>query len=601
MSIHIATNTIITNEIKEVKEAIRIAVLAYKCPNFFYPEEDKVALYPLDAGTHDPGAAYRPERFDYAGNILYRPGIVRNLQDAILSPSRTNRNREFGSGSGLGILVNGPQGVGKSHSLVNLVRRLRGGGHIVTFIPDLEQWDTSVEFIDFICRSLGTDSATWGITEAMATENGLKTLCSIVSNALDERNKDKEESKKVHWILVFDQLNRIFGRPQFQKAKDIGVLPLPFKFMKTLNTYPHVHTVVSASANNCSSYRENHPGFKVYNHPLTMTEEEIKIWKPEFKDYDQTSWTDMLQVTGGSPMQISELQNKYKNSKEVYERETIDTVIIETRKFYDECGERQKKDISRHAVDCILCTPLANPGSIVYDKKYSILSGNVLKPIFPLVLVAYRNIFWDDLMEYVEKNERELLATCANENENVTNDDDVRGRLFELIVISRFQKQAVISKQPTTDVLPAKVDAGLVYESQKLPMPAQMEANSLFIPKNSNFPAIDLILKDEKDVWAIQAHVANHDDVEPTFRKMCDEQGWFDSFDNIYLVYLSPSSSVKESLTCLPATPTRTKKPRLSKVPKPEIQVSAMTKDDFECLRDIHWPSTAEDVSMVDA
>lgn len=122
-----------------------------------------------------------------------------------------------------------------------------------------------------------------------------------------------------------------------------------------------------------------------------------------------------------------------------------------------------------------------------------------------------------------------------------------------------------------------------------------------FIPKNSNFPAIDLILKDDKDVWVIQAHVADHDDVEPTFRKMCDEQGWFDSFDNIYLVYLSPSPSVKESLTCLPVTPTRTKKPRLSKVPKPEIQVSAMTIDDFECLCDIHWPSTAEDVSMVDA
>jgi hypothetical protein len=570
----------------EIKEAIKIAVLAYKYPNLNYPEEDKVALYPLDAATHDPGAAYRPERFDYAGNILFRPGIVRNLQDAIL----TLTNREFGSG----ILVNGPHGVGKSHSLVNLVRRLRGHGHIVTFIPDVEQWDTGVEFIDFICRSLGTDSVALGITEAMATDNGLKTLCSIVSNALDERNKDKGESEKVHWILVFDQLNRIFGRPEFQAAKDIGVLPLPFKLMKTLNTYPYVHTVVSASANNCSSYRENHQGFKVYNHALRMTDEEIKIWKPEYKDYDQTSWTDMLQVTGGSPMQISELQKK--NSKEDYERETIDTVIIETRKFYDDCGERRKKDISRHAVYCILCTPVANPGSIVYDKKYSVLSGNVLKPIFPAVLVAYRNLFWDDLMEYVEKNERELLATCANEN--VTN--DVRGRLFELIVILRFQKQAVVSKQPTTDVLPAKVDAGLVYESQKLPMPAQMEANSLFIPKNSNFPAIDLILKDDKDVWVVQAHVADHEDVEPTFRRMCDEQGWFDSFDNIYLVYLSPSTSVKESLSCLPATPTRTKKPRLSKVPKPEIQVSAMTKDDFECLRDINWPSAVEDVSMVD-
>jgi hypothetical protein len=194
----------------EIKEAIKIAVLAYKYPNLNYPEEDKVALYPLDAATHDPGAAYRPERFDYAGNILYRPGIVRNLQDAIL----TLTNREFGSG----ILVNGPQGVGKSHSLVNLVRRLRGHGHIVTFIPDVEQWDTGVEFIDFICRSLGTDSVALGITEAMATDNGLKTLCSI------ETRTRGNQRRSIGFLFSINSTEYLVGR-NFRQPRILGFCP----------------------------------------------------------------------------------------------------------------------------------------------------------------------------------------------------------------------------------------------------------------------------------------------------------------------------------------------------------------------------------------
>ena len=35
--------------------------------------------------------------------------------------------------------------------------------------------------------------------------------------------------------------------------------------MKTLNSHAYVNTVVSASANNCSSYRENNEGFQVKN------------------------------------------------------------------------------------------------------------------------------------------------------------------------------------------------------------------------------------------------------------------------------------------------------------------------------------------------
>ena len=101
--------------------------------------------------------------------------------------------------------------------------------------------------------------------------------------------------------------------------------------------------------------------------------------------------------------------------------------------------------------------------------------------------------FWDDLILFVEKNEGTILEVCVNTN--ITN--DVRGRLFGLVVTVRFRKNSVLSRDPTRDVFPASVDSGLVFETQELPTAQMMANNALFISKNSNFPAIDLILKSE--------------------------------------------------------------------------------------------------------
>ena len=83
---------------------------------------------------------------------------------------------------------------------------------------------------------------------------------------------------------------------------------------------------------------------------------------------------------------------------------------------------------------------------------------------------------------------------------------------FELIVIARFRKNSVLSKDPTRDVLPASVDPGLVFVTQGWPTAQMLAQTPHFIPKGSNFHAIDLILKSEdgKDVWALQVHVAEH-------------------------------------------------------------------------------------------
>ena len=97
-------------------------------------------------------------------------------------------------------------------------------------------------------------------------------------------------------------------------------------------------------------------------------------------------------------------------------------------------------------------------------------------------------------------------------------------------MITPIRKKNLISMKPETYVLPHQVDAGKVLLSQKLPELYEMEKNTLFIPKNADFSAIDLILKEDKNVWAIQVHVMDYDDVEPTFRTRCEEQGWSYSF-----------------------------------------------------------------------
>lgn len=542
---------------------------------------DDTAVYRLSYAV-DPADTFRPERFDGTEKkgILYRPQIVREMKRIVLDPE----NNRFG------VFVKGPQGVGKSHSVVNLVETLRAEGHIVTFIPDCEQWLDEYEFVEAICRSISIRPQALGITSATLGEKYFlrEFLKYIIEDCLEGELNQKMQTaeSKIQWILVFDQLNRIFARSPFSNLKDVGVLPEPFNWMKMLAVKQNVHTIISASANNSLAYKDNHPGFVEYNHPLRMNNEEVKIWKAsECRKMDKKEWNNMSRSTGLCPLEISNYLQS--SGRDAYESAAQSDVISAMRNLLHESGEEEKKEIQKYALYCLLHikVPLTF-SSAVYDRKYSNQSGCFIEPVFPAVLIAYRNIFWDFLLVCVAKNESDLLRTCANPG--VTN--DVRGRLFELIVISRFQERSIVSQQAEASVLPERVDKGMVFETQQLPDPRDMETNTLFIPKNSNFPAIDMILKEGPQVWAIQIHVSDHDDVVPAFRFMCDEKGWFASFDNIFLVYLSPSFEVRDALSVLPAQPSRVKRPRIANQ-KPDIQISAICKDEIECLKDIQWPS----------
>jgi hypothetical protein len=55
-------------------------------------------------------------------------------------------------------MIKGPHGIGKSHSLVNVVRKLLSEGvYLVTFIPDCERWNYPEYLQDSICASFGAN------------------------------------------------------------------------------------------------------------------------------------------------------------------------------------------------------------------------------------------------------------------------------------------------------------------------------------------------------------------------------------------------------------------------------------------------------------
>jgi len=109
-------------------------------------------------------------------------------------------------------------------------------------------------------------------------------------------------------------------------------------------------------------------------------------------------------------------------------------------------------------------------------------------------------------------------------------------------------------------------------------LPEIMNENGMYVPRNSNFPAIDLIWKCGDSVCGVQVHVSKHHNVLKKFTEMCKKAGWLTKFKTIYLLYLSPEQSVANSVQNL--------------IPKTQgrITVVALCKSSIPCLKTLQWP-----------
>ena len=510
----------------------------------------------------------RPERFDASAqsNVLYRPEIVDNLMNA-LEASQIEDQR--------GIMVKGPPGIGKSFSIVNLVLRLMSTGkYLVTFIPDCNQWRDTTDFYDVICASIGSTPSALQIIRGISddtTYKGLKTFMKHISDLLEENG--------VQWVFVFDQINGLFVKPGCEGKKRFSALPFPYNMVEAVTDPGRITSIISASANNELAYKESHEGFEDFDHPTSLSEEELRVlYKEQLNGLDLG---DFHYLTGFVPLYVS---SYFKTTESDYFDEVVRVVkfsliSLETQYGDSSVGTAKWKEAVDVSVRMLVGAKLESQPNF-YDRKFTYFSEKKYpKALFPLVEAAFLEIMWDNLIDYIDNNERLLLEVCKDTQ--ITN--DVRGRVFELLVIRRLQRNP---KQTKTKIpglaIPSRKHMKVQTFQGMSTLPILDEDQSLFrmwVPCVGNFAAVDVILELASQVWAIQIHVSRHSDVSARFVKMCEDAGWFQSHnDSVHLLYLSPTTAIKKE-----------SEDRLNKNQDERLKVWFASLQDLDCLKSIKW------------
>jgi hypothetical protein len=263
---------------------------------------------------------------------------------------------------------------------------------------------------------------------------------------------------------VFDQINKLFVKPENKGAKDASGLAFPFRLVQEVIKMKRVTSVISASSNNEMSYKENHENFDEYEHPSSMSEEEIlKAFSAEdtsnnvdMKDgKDDTSGeagdttAAVAKQEGGSAVSAasSERLGSFIKGLPVDEIMYISGGVPLYAKSYIDNPQEFQSEIDREVYasiyglrkmaqfgewDIILESLVSSilgktADTHMYDKKFlrqesANPSGTRwnYSPIFPAVAIAYRRILWKELMDYVDKEEALLLEVCRDAD--TTND-----------------------------------------------------------------------------------------------------------------------------------------------------------------------------------
>ena len=166
------------------------------------------------------------------------------------------------------------------------------------------------------------------------------------------------------WVLVFDQINRLFARPELNKYVDLGTLPFPFRVINSIMKGDRIVSIISASANNEIAFRERYRGFVEYDHPCQMNLAEIKLAFNEVAT--RNDGKEILKVTGGVPLQVRNLIS-FNFSIANYEKGELCSILFSLGKLHDTKTELEYKGITASAVGCIL----SNTGNAMYyDRKY---------------------------------------------------------------------------------------------------------------------------------------------------------------------------------------------------------------------------------------
>jgi hypothetical protein len=501
--------------------------------------------------------------------ILYQPQIVVEVRGYI--------ERLFQQLITVGLMVKGPLGVGKSHTLVNLVhhlehqRRKGCSPYHVTFIPDCDKWLSVEDFIQAIFASFNVSA-----TEAEFDFNSVKTsfnvleLVAILDGMLSAKN--------IKWIFIFDQVNALFGRPEYEQVKDVHKLPFPYHLISNVRKPQRILSIICASANNEISHRDRHTGFNDYMHPIQLNEEEIAtLYANCFADMKE------LVQTGFIPLQVA----RYVSLGRAYEVDERDSIQESVLKLCDQLQKSLKRwENCKSGV--ILTLLKTETTAIVFDRKYFLdnktQQGHKYKPLYPFVEEVYMSCFWHEVMNYVHENEQNLLAVCTNPNV----DQGSRGRHFELIVIQRCLR-AQFKISDGQDGHYATIPHNLRHFPGKL-LPDDYSPDAMdgvLVPDDPNFKVIDMVWKIGRRVIGVQVHISSHKDTVAAFEGLCRAAGWHEGFETIEMWYLGPTMRARGLVERFAGTHS-CRKTRGSDT-EWTIYVSAKTIHNISCLSNLPW------------
>ena len=157
------------DRLEEKEPSVQQGMHVYKVfPDFRNSDSTFLGFSPEDSYWMDK-VQRAPYRYCRSRGILYRPKIVKEMMTMVENAFNENEPN--------GIMMTGLHGVGKSHSLVNLVRTLQYDGsckYLVTFIPDCGQWEFVHDLYNAICSSFGNSLSAlkWPVSSDLS-ENSL--------------------------------------------------------------------------------------------------------------------------------------------------------------------------------------------------------------------------------------------------------------------------------------------------------------------------------------------------------------------------------------------------------------------------------------------
>lgn len=610
------------------------AVVAYKARNPFSDVEDKLDFYQISSVFEQEGQGLysywcrniKADRFENSKlGILYRPTITNEIVQAVEECFKIRGRR--------GLMIKGPQGIGKSHSMISVYRKLVTSKKcLVTFIPYCKDWQDKEFFLHTVCASLGINVNDLGLNLSIANPLSIELLRNVVTVIGDLLRKHG-----LKWVFMFDQINALFTHnPQ---ARKLAELPEPFRLVDDVLRSQLVTSVIAASANNEFAYKESHEDFTEYIHPHQFRkEDEFKVFVDRYRrsmeeethppgDTPDTKLTATNNPSAiDSKANVSEIDNETDADEERIDEEMVDEETDEYARLLQIAGgvpwytfryledpngfQRSIKDEVEHSfnkikngqddwnlvLESLICSLLLIPtSSSRYDKKYFIkvpegATHNRYHALFPAITGACKSLLWNDLMNYIEKSEAQLLEVCKDKR--TTN--DTRGRIFESIAIRRMHSAITNVDLGNNDTFSIAAGHNEVPGDCFPELEPQTGAKT-YIPVNPNFPAIDWIWVSGKSIFGVQSHVSDHDDVLDTFVAKARAAKWFDKFDRIELLYFSPEEAttnlvqqrVQPETVDIPLGKTT----RHSGCPKNvQVKRKAISISSLSSVKDLVWP-----------